>query len=247
MMNTPTSRTSLMIEGNIGAGKSTFLRILSEQLNIQPVFEPDKKWQEVGGDNLLEKFYTDTSRWAYTFQTYAFVSRVVAQESSDKQTNSHIPHVVERSVFADRYCFARNCYEMGVMSGLEWNLYREWFGWLVESYTTKPAGFIYLRVSPEICHERIIKRSRTGEDVISLDYLQRLHDKHEDWLIHNLDVAPYISNVPVLTLDVTQDFEHDVREQQKHLNTIVAFFGHLGVSRKGDLPLHQRHEKVEIL
>ncbi len=236
-----------MIEGNIGAGKSTFLRIIGDHLNVQPVFEPDKQWQEIGGDNLLQKFYTDTSRWAYTFQTYAFVSRVVAQETSEKNSISDIPHVVERSVFADRYCFARNCYEMGVMSALEWNLYKEWFGWLVESYTTKPAGFIYLQVAPEVCHTRITKRSRTGEDVISMDYLQRLHDKHEDWLIRNIDVAPYLANVPVLTLDVTKEFEHDSAEQQKHLDTIVSFFGHLGLARKTEPVLYTTPEKVELI
>ncbi len=228
-------RTSLMIEGNIGAGKSTFLRIIADHLAVQPVFEPDKKWQAVGDgeENLLEKFYTDTSRWAYTFQTYAFVSRVVAQEAISKNDNN-LPLIIERSVFADRYCFARNCYEMGLMSQLEWNLYKEWFGWLVESYTQKPAGFIYLRVDPEVCHARITKRSRTGEQVISLDYLKRLHHKHEDWLVHAKDVAPYINDVPVLTLDVTHDFEHDVIEQQKHLNSIISFFGNIGLTRRVD-------------
>jgi len=74
-------RQVFVIEGNIGAGKSTFLRLLDQRLQIDPVFEPHDKWQNVGdGENLLEKFYTDIRRWAYTFQTYAFVTRVLEQE-----------------------------------------------------------------------------------------------------------------------------------------------------------------------
>ena len=66
-----------ILEGNIGAGKSTFLRLAGDTLPLQIVPEPHTKWQQVGGHNLLEKFYTDTNRWAYTFQSYAFVTRVL--------------------------------------------------------------------------------------------------------------------------------------------------------------------------
>jgi len=80
-------RHILIIEGNIGAGKSTLLRLLSEHFAIDPVCEPLERWQNVGnGDNLLDRFYKDINRWAYTFQTYAFVTRVLEQENnSNKQ------------------------------------------------------------------------------------------------------------------------------------------------------------------
>lgn len=44
-------------------------------------------------------------------------------------------------------------------------------------------GVIYIRCPPEICAERIKKRSREGEDSIPLDYLTKIHEKHEDWLV----------------------------------------------------------------
>ena len=83
-------KVSIIVEGNIGAGKSTFLKLLSSALDIQPVFEPHDKWQNIGGENLLENFYQDTQRWAYSFQTYAFVSRVIEQENFLEKSHFHI-------------------------------------------------------------------------------------------------------------------------------------------------------------
>lgn len=218
-----TNQKCFIIEGNIGAGKSTFLRILKENLNIQAVFEPHEKWQQVGGENLLEKFYTDTPRWAYTFQTYAFVTRIVEQEQQAKRNEFGV-QVLERSVYSDRYCFAKNCFELGNMSSLEWKLYQEWFSWLVDTYTTKPTGFIYLQTDPTVCYERLLKRSRFEEAGVPLEYLERLHDKHEEWLINKIGIAPYLRDIPVLSLECNNEFESDKQEQQRHIDKILAFF-----------------------
>lgn len=214
---------SLIVEGNIGAGKSTFLRILEKRLQVQVVYEPHEAWQSVGGENLLDRFYSDTKRWAYTFQSYAFVTRVLAQEQH-VLTCKYPTQVLERSVYSDRYCFAKNCYEMGVMNALEWKLYQEWFSWLVDLYTVKPHGFIYLQTDPEICFERLKKRNRSEEQTVSLDYIKKLHDKHESWLLEKRDVAPYLKDVPVLVLPCNKDFEHDLEMQEEHLQKICDFF-----------------------
>ena len=122
---------SFIVEGNIGAGKSTFLRLVQERLPVQIVYEPHTKWQKVDDkENLLDKFYQDTTRWAYTFQSYAFVTRVVEQQRKARE-NKHGVQVLERSVYSDRYCFAKNCFEMGTLSKLEWTLYREWLNGLL--------------------------------------------------------------------------------------------------------------------
>lgn len=214
-----------ILEGNIGAGKSTFLKIVQERLAVQPVFEPCEKWQKVGGtENLLEKFYADTARWAYTFQSYAFITRVLEQLEAAKR-NPFDAQVLERSVYSDRYCFAKNCFELGTMSLLEWKLYQEWFNWLVDNYALKPNGFIYLRTDPMVCFQRLLKRNRSEESSVPLSYLELLHKKHEDWLIRKEDVATYVAQTPVLVLDCNADFEHDERVQAEHMAKIVEFFG----------------------
>lgn len=214
----------LIVEGNISAGKSTFLKLLQTYLPVEVVYEPLEQWQRVGGssENLLEKFYHDTSRWAYTFQSYAFITRILAQEASAKKSSAPV-HVLERSVFSDRYCFAQNCYETGLMTALEWKLYQEWFTWLVETYMTLPHAFLYLQANPTTCYERLLKRNRQEETVVPFDYIKRLHEKHEDWLIKKEDVAPYLKNTPVLVLPCNNDFESNQEEQHEHIHKITSF------------------------
>ncbi len=112
---------------------------------------------------------------------------------------------------------------MGTISKLEWDLYQQWFEWLVDNYSQKPDGFIYLRTSPEICYERLKKRAREEESIIAFDYLKLLHDKHEDWLVHKKNIAEYLMNTPVLSLDCDNDFENSEREIEKHIQKIQDF------------------------
>lgn len=221
----------LVLEGNIGAGKSTFLKIMQDRLSLQVVFEPHEKWQHVGeGENLLDKFYKDTPRWAYTFQSYAFITRVLEQEAY-AQVNQFPVQVLERSVFSDRYCFAKNCYELGFMTSLEWKIYQEWFTWLVDRHMAKPHGFIYLYTDPEVCYERLCKRNRSEESGVSQVYLQQLHDKHQAWLVEKKGVASYLQDVPVLLLHCNKEFENDVAEQDVHMAAIIQFcFDKFGIT-----------------
>lgn len=213
-----------MLEGNIGSGKSTLLRLLSDKLGLSVMQEPTNKWQHVGPDgNILDLFYKDTKRWAYTFQSYAFISRVqsILDMFATMQDQEFL--VLERSVYCDRFCFAKNCYESGLMSPLEWDIYKEWFSWLVTSYVPVPSGFIYLRTTPATCFARKQKRGRDEESGITLSYLETLHNKHEDWLIHHVDIDQTINHVPVLVLECDCDFECNEQEQQDHFEIIKDF------------------------
>jgi len=226
---------SIIVEGNIGAGKSTFLRLIKDLLDAQVVYEPHEQWQSVGGENLLDYFYKDTNRWAYTFQSYAFITRIMAQEQADKESFKPL-QVLERSVYSDRYCFAKNAFEMGNMSSLEWKLYQDWWGWFVKHYTKKPSGFVYLQTPPEVCYKRLLKRARTEESAVPLQYLTALHDKHESWLVGKDGIEDYIKDVPVLILDCTQDFESDPELCKKYAQQIIDFFA---FDCNLDLPVHK--------
>lgn len=215
---------SFIVEGNIGAGKSTFLSIVKKYLDMDIIYEPHEQWQNVGGEhNLLELFYSDTKRWAYTFQTFAFVSRTVAQEKARSVADK--PLLFERSVYSDRFCFAKNCHEMGTITDLEFALYKEWFSWLIDTHVTPPTGFIYLRATPEKCYERILKRQRSEENNIPFDYVVKLFEKHEDWLIHKKDLNEKLAKVPVLVIDCEKEFENDIDIQNEMIDKIKKKFG----------------------
>jgi len=214
----------LIVEGNIGAGKSTFLRLIKNRLACQIVYEPHEKWQNISNKgNLLEKFYTDTPRWAYTFQSYAFITRTLTQKKHALK-NPYPTQILERSVFSDRYCFAKNLHESGLMSDLEWTLYLEWFGWFCKDHVKKPDGFIYLKTTPQTCYKRLKKRARNEEKAVPLEYLEKLHEKHEKWLTRSDGVDDYIKDVPVLTLDCNKEFESDEAQKDKLIQQITDFF-----------------------
>ena len=182
------------VEGNIGSGKSTFLKKLSSEFKV--VQEPVDEWSKMrnaNGKNILEEFYEDPERNAYLFQSIAFRSRVKNITDLDESV------IVERSIYTDRMVFAEVCKEDGNINEIEWNDYTEWFDFVVKHIGFKPKGFIYLRTDPEKSYERINKRKRSGESNISMDYLKKLHERHDKWLMD--------ANVPVLVLDVTEDFE----------------------------------------
>ncbi len=105
---------------------------------------------------------------------------------------------------------------------MEWGIYKEWHKWLISAFSDlRLDGFVYVRsvlrllitsklqTSPTTCYERLKKRNRVEESGVSLDYLQSLHQRHEDWLIHkkpSISIASVIQNVPILVLNCDEEF-----------------------------------------
>ena len=198
-----------IIEGNIGAGKSTFLRLIAENLKEATVaLEPLQDWQKsFNGVNILDNFYSDPKRWAYTLETLTLMSRV--KEHIKEQGSSNRFHLVERSIYSGHYCFAKNCYETGLLSDLEYKIYLEFFNLLILKRCQPPKGFIYLKVSPEVAIERIKKRNRSSESLIPISYIEQIDQKHEEFLIKKLGVIEDLKSVPVLVINCDQEFENN--------------------------------------
>ena len=89
---------TLCVEGNIGAGKSTYLDMVMEGSKsdcsrvhemVEVVPEPVEMWQNVNGGNLLELFYENPKRYAFTFQQYVFVTRMQTVRPRRSNPGSH--------------------------------------------------------------------------------------------------------------------------------------------------------------
>ena len=207
----------LSVEGNIGAGKSTLLDIISDYFgdDLEVYTEPVEKWKDIDGVNILDVFYKDPKRYAYTFQSYAFITRMMELQ----RTQEKPIRLLERSPLSD-YCFAKNCWEIGHMNDIEWKLYQEWWRFFVSSDSSKrPDGIIYLYTTPEICLERVNRRKRDEEENMDIGYLQLLHKQHEDWF-QNKGKDKNFVDVPFIILDGTEEFQGDKSVQSKMLKKI---------------------------
>jgi len=180
-------RTMILFEGNIAAGKSTVGRRLAESELFGFVEEPVGAWIQDFEENLLDLFYKDTSRWAFTFQLAAFTTRAKTWTEVLSMTD-HRNVVLERSIYCDRYVFAKNCYQSGLMKKTEWQLYCRLWDWLESNWCTEPDKIVYLRTPAEVCLERIESRGRSEESTIPIEYLRDLEVLHDEWLIDNPEV-----------------------------------------------------------
>ena len=212
-----------ILEGNIGAGKTTFLKLIAQKTaGISVSYEPLDDWQKrVSGRSLLESFYTDPHRWAYSMETFAMLSRVREHLRDQERVDPH--GIIERSVYSGFYCFALNSYRNNFLTPLEWHMCKTWFDFLIPGKCRPPHGFIYLRVNPTVAYERIVKRGRTAESGITLDYLEQLHQCHEAFLIKKEGVLRELQCVPVLTVDADQDFENNGTRLEVILDTVKNF------------------------
>ena len=223
-----------IVEGNIGAGKTTFLTLLQEYLpELTVQLEPVNNWQkDIYGQSLLSSFYEQPKRWAYSMETFAMICRV--QEHIQRQQNNEL-QVIERSIYSGHYVFAVNGYKQGFMSELEWKIYLQWFKFIM-SKCMPPQGFIYLSVDPEVAFERIKKRKRDAESAISFDYLKQIDQQHKEFLLDKQGVDTSIKDVPVLVLDCNQEFQEDASVMQKHVEAIKLFL--MPQKPKGSLSVH---------
>ncbi|KAJ6820010.1 uncharacterized protein M6B38_398875 [Iris pallida] len=216
-------RLTFCVEGNISVGKTTFLhKIANETLELRDLVEivpePINKWQDVGPDhfNILDAFYAEPQRYAYTFQNYVFVTRVMQERESAGGIKPL--RLMERSVFSDRMVFVRAVHEANWMNEMEISIYDSWFDPVLSSLPGLiPDGFIYLRASPDTCHKRMKTRKREEEGGVTLDYLRGLHEKHESWLFPSQSGNHGVLSVSQLPMPMDKSLHPDIRDRVFYL------------------------------
>lgn len=167
------------VAGNIGVGKTALTEVMGTDPNWTPVYE------KVDENPYLMDFYNDMRQWAFNLQVF-FLSRRFEQLQRIEDLDGSV--VQDRSIYEDAQIFARNLYEMDLMSGRDFESYTRLFG-IMTSYVSPPTLLVYLRASVPTLVDRIRKRGREYESAIRLEYLERLQDHYEHW-IENYDRGP---------------------------------------------------------
>lgn len=217
------------IEGNIGSGKSTLLANLRTyyENNSDVIFlkEPVDEWEKIKDENgttILEKFYGDQNKYSFPFQMMAYVSRLKvlrdALKGIDRTQNRRIVIITERSLYTDKMVFAKMLYDSQKIELINYKIYLNWFDTFSEEFPVNKV--VYVKTDPEICHSRIMKRSREGESNIPLEYLENCNNYHNNMLDVNLDDCVCDEQ---LILDGNVDIYENNDQLEKWINEIEGF------------------------
>ena len=156
----------IVIEGNIGCGKTSVMRKIHEATRLPMFLEPVDEWA-----NWLDLFYKDPRRWGFTFNVNVLLT-------FNRWRNVDCLALYERSPMSCREVFTNLQYTNGDVNKMEIEL----FDTLYSQLKWKPNVVIYLRVDPSICMDRMNQRGRSCESSVPLDYLQAVHDNYEQMI-----------------------------------------------------------------
>jgi len=194
----------IAIAGNIGAGKTTLTRMLSEKLGWRAYYE------KVIDNPYLSDFYEDMKRWSFHLQVYFLSHRFKSQKEITQWPGSCIQ---DRSIYEDVEIFAHTLHAQGNMSKKDYENYQLLFSIMV-SYLRKPDLIIYLKSSVENLTAHINKRGREYEKSIDPDYLSILNDAYDSWIVRAKK-----ENFNIFTFDIShRNFE----KNEKDFNIIYS-------------------------
>jgi deoxyadenosine/deoxycytidine kinase len=209
----------ISIEGNIGTGKSTFIEKVQEyfahiktRAKVGFIPEPVNVWNSVTdneGVTILEKYYGDQHKYAFSFQMMAYISRLAVMREA--LTHGYDVIIMERSMFTDCEVFAKMLYDDKKIEAIEYNIYKKWFDEFVRDFPE--ILHVYIQADPKVSYERVMKRARQGEN-IPLCYLEKCHEYHEEWLLEGDDQ-------PILVFDGNKDM--DEPEYNEWLDKLEGF------------------------
>jgi deoxyadenosine/deoxycytidine kinase len=192
----------IVIDGVVGAGKSTLMNILAEERGYIPYAEP------VMNNPILDKFYHNRERYSFPLQIFFLNERFKHIKLASQQEKA----VLDRSIYGD-IIFAKMLKDNGEMTEEEFQIYLGLFHNMIE-YCKPPKLMVYLEISPEEAMKRIAKRGRPFEQVVEKEYWIKLNQNYREYF-------KQYQFSPVLTINVDNlDFENNPTDRQYVLSVI---------------------------
>ena len=211
----PPTRLTIAVAGNIGAGKTTLARRISEILHFEAFLEP------VAFNPYLEDFYIQPERWSFPLQVVFLTQKLKLMRQLQQSTHHR---VLDRTLHEDAAVFAATQHQAGFMDDRDWQAYSELYGAL-ESIIVLPDLILYLQADVDFLMYRIQRRRRPEEKPIKEDYLDRLNHAYDEW-IEGISKRTRVLKVRALDYESGPDWKrldalvHDV---EKLLVRTIAF------------------------
>jgi len=163
----------VVIEGNIGAGKTTLASRISDQFNARLILE------HFADNPFLPKFYNDPKQYSFPLELSFLASRY-------KQLKEElVPQDLFKSFsIADYYFMKSLVFAASTLTGDEYNLYRQIF-YIIYGSLPKPDIYVYLHLNPDRLLQNIKSRGRNYEKSINREYLQKIQDSYFSFFKQN--------------------------------------------------------------
>ena len=192
----------IAIEGNIGAGKTSLAKMMSDEFNAKIILE------RFADNPFLPKFYEDKERFAFPLEMSFLADRY--QQLSDDLAQLDL---FKNFIVSDYYIFKSLIFAQITLQKDEYLLYRKMFD-LMYKEITKPDLYVYLYQNTDRLLQNIKKRGRDYEQNIEAGYLQKIHDGYKNFISTQLDLN-------VLIIDVSEiDFVNNSDDYDYIINKI---------------------------
>ena len=205
----------IVIEGNIGSGKSTLINnlkskcdILKKETNITNFYINTEETGEWMNSGWLEKYYTNT-KYAFGFQMKVLLSHIKQFNKFNKASKENDVVILERCAYTTLYVFGKMLLEDGILDNLEYKLQKEY----IDELVNKPNLVIFINTNAEESFVRMIKRSREGEQ-ISLNYIKKVDSQYNKYINDILSIS---ENIDVKTINGSLSEDDILIECQKYI------------------------------
>jgi len=190
----------VVVEGNIGSGKTSFATRLSEQLSSRLVLE------QFSDNPFLPRFYEDAGRYAFPLEMSFLAERYHQHREKVVSQDMFQPITVADYMLSKSLIFSRIN-----LTDDEFELYRTLFS-IIHGRLPRPDIILYINVSVERCLRQIAGRGRSYEQSIDSGYLNRIHQGYMETFLT-------MTGTPVVAVDANS---LDFVRNDSHFDQIVG-------------------------
>lgn len=196
--------------GNIGAGKTTAAKMISQKFGFELFDEP------VIDNRFLKHYYSDMRRWSFTLQLEFLIKRVEHHELIRRVSKSCIQ---DRTLHEDPEIFAKYLHGLGNMTDAELDLYFDYFKRLSKNIAHPDKVICFDVPKVDVLMRRIRSRGRDEERGIQSTFLRGLNGYYGTFPM----VLSNKYGIHTLTIDVTTTDIRDGKGREDFLDQVSSF------------------------